>query len=278
MNCPSARSSRASAPGEHDEACPGELGGGREIHQPECLAEFEMLAWGEVECGRFADLLEHDVRALVRPVRHVGVEDVGQRLQNVSQRRFGLSAPLLVCGDLVTNHPCALFQGRSALAFPGAGHRSACRVRCVPVADPGPLPPPNGARRRAAVCRQQRASDRASSSRHRTPPDRRGSRGCRASAARRETRPGAPPLDQGEIVRRTQDTHTPPRVEHEKVVIAADDGLCSGRQSKLQVFVILRVTAVSDAHRSLEPHGLTAQDFQDPFTSLTPNCLRDLDG
>lgn len=52
---------------------------------------------------------------------------------------------------------------------------------------------------------------------------------------------------EGEIVGRTQDEHAPPRVEDEKVVIAADDDLCTGRQSKLQIFVVLWVTAVGDA-------------------------------
>ncbi len=86
MNCPSARSSRASGPRSTTKRVPGELRRRREIHHAERLAQLEMLLRLEAEIARLAVLLQHDVGRLVRPIGHVRIEHVGQALQHPPDR------------------------------------------------------------------------------------------------------------------------------------------------------------------------------------------------
>ena len=65
-------------------------------------------------------------------------------------------------------------------------------------------------------------------------------------------------------------------MKHQEVVITTDEGLCTSRQGKLQIFVILGIAAISYTHRRFEPDGLSAQDIQNVFTPLAPNSLREL--
>ena len=72
---------RALHPGQrapqHREAGAGELGGGGEIHQPQRLAQFEMLL-RHGERARAADLLLLHVGRLVGAVRNIRIQHVGQ--------------------------------------------------------------------------------------------------------------------------------------------------------------------------------------------------------
>src|SRR5262249_55353853 len=74
-----------------------------------------------------------------------------------------------------------------------------------------------------------------------------------------------------EIVRRPHNAHPAPGVEHEQVIVTADDRLGSGRKCELEVLIVLWITAIADPHGRLKPDGSMAQYFQDP---LTP-CNRD---
>ena len=108
MNWPSARSSRASAPLQHDEARARELAGAGEIHHAQRLAERDMVlrrerrSRGGVPCWRTSLL-----RGLVAAVRHVVGRQVGQRREQrvdlgAQARRLGFEPRLLVLalGDL----------------------------------------------------------------------------------------------------------------------------------------------------------------------------------
>ncbi len=78
--------SRQGAP-QHDEARAGEFGGRGEIHQPQRLAQLEMLLRREVEVVWRPVLRQHDVGALIGAVRHLEVQDIGQPLQGAADRR-----------------------------------------------------------------------------------------------------------------------------------------------------------------------------------------------
>ena len=49
----------------------------------------------------------------------------------------------------------------------------------------------------------------------------------------------------GEIVRRTHDAHAAPGVEHEQVIVTADDRLGSGRECELEILIVLWITAIA---------------------------------
>src|SRR6516164_4490022 len=70
----------------------------------------------------------------------------------------------------------------------------------------------------------------------------------------------------GEIVRRTHDAHAAPGVEHEQVIVTADDRLGSGREGELEILIVLWITAIADPHGRLKPDGSMAQYSQDPLT------------
>ena len=53
----------------------------------------------------------------------------------------------------------------------------------------------------------------------------------------------------GQVLCGPHDLYATPRVQHEQVVVAADDGFCSSFQGKLKILVVLRVTTVSHRHR-----------------------------
>jgi hypothetical protein len=78
---------------------------------------------------------------------------------------------------------------------------------------------------------------------------------------------------ESEVVCRAQDAHTPPGVEHDKIVVAADDGFCSGRKGKLQVFIVLWIAAVGDAPGRLEPESRVSEDIKEMLTPPERNCL-----
>jgi hypothetical protein len=61
----------------------------------------------------------------------------------------------------------------------------------------------------------------------------------------------------GEIVRRTEDAHTAPGVKHEEIVIAADDGLRTSRESELQILIVLWIAAIGYLQRRLKPYSRT---------------------
>src|SRR5712691_1623184 len=71
------------------------------------------------------------------------------------------------------------------------------------------------------------------------------------------------------MVSRTQDAHASPGVEYHKVVVAAHDGFCSGRESKLQILVVLWVATIAYRHPRLEPDSRAPQDLQEVFKPFT---------
>ena len=78
-------------------------------------------------------------------------------------------------------------------------------------------------------------------------------------------------VDAGEIVRWAQNTHVTPGIEHEQVCVAAYDRICRGRESQLQILVVLAIAAVSDRQGRLESDRGASQDCHDAFTSLSRN-------
>jgi hypothetical protein len=54
--------------------------------------------------------------------------------------------------------------------------------------------------------------------------------------------------EEQEIVGRKQDANSAPWVKHQKIIVATDDDAIAGgeRQCQCQVFVILRIAAISD--------------------------------
>jgi hypothetical protein len=92
---------------QHHEARAGQLRRRLEVHQPERLADLEMLPGLEVERARAPQLAHLDVGGFVRPHRHVvgrHIGDGGQRLVqlviDLLGRGFGLRHPLLDPRDL----------------------------------------------------------------------------------------------------------------------------------------------------------------------------------
>ena len=73
---------------QHREARAGELGGGREVHEPQRLAQLEMLLGGEGQRGRGAMDVQHHIGRFVGPVRHIGVQPVRQRRKQRVARGF----------------------------------------------------------------------------------------------------------------------------------------------------------------------------------------------
>jgi plasmid stabilization system protein ParE len=74
---------------------------------------------------------------------------------------------------------------------------------------------------------------------------------------------------QRQIGRRAQNAHAAPWVEHNQIVIAADDKRRTRRQSEFQVFVILRVSAVGDAFGRDEPRRHATDHVQNLLATFT---------
>ena len=81
MKAASARSSRAKRAREHDEAGARELGRPLEVHQPEGLADLEVLLRATVGVGRLAPAPDLDIGALVGAVGHIVRRQVGKALR-----------------------------------------------------------------------------------------------------------------------------------------------------------------------------------------------------
>jgi hypothetical protein len=64
-------------------------------------------------------------------------------------------------------------------------------------------------------------------------------------------------------------------VEHEEIVIAADDDLGPSRESELQILIVLWVAAVGYPHRRLNPDSRTPQNFEDALTPRERNRERE---
>ena len=60
-------------------------------------------------------------------------------------------------------------------------------------------------------------------------------------------------------------------MEHEEIVIAADDGLCTSCKSKLQILVVFWIAAIGYPHLRLKPDSRTPQDFEDALTPCERN-------
>ena len=60
-------------------------------------------------------------------------------------------------------------------------------------------------------------------------------------------------------------------MEHEEIVIAADDGLGTSCESKLQILVVLWIAAIGYPHLRLKPDSRTPQDFEDALTPCDRN-------
>ena len=70
----------------------------------------------------------------------------------------------------------------------------------------------------------------------------------------------------GEVLRRTQGTHPAPGVEHEQIVIAADQGLGPSRERKLQIFVVLGIAAIRLPAPPAQTRPPPPAEFRDALT------------
>jgi hypothetical protein len=56
-------------------------------------------------------------------------------------------------------------------------------------------------------------------------------------------------------------------VEHEQIIVAADDGLSTDCESELQILVVLWIAAVGYPHRCFKSDGRPPKNFEEALTS-----------
>jgi hypothetical protein len=68
---------------------------------------------------------------------------------------------------------------------------------------------------------------------------------------------------------------TAPGVEHEQIIVAADDDLSTGCERELQILFVLRIAAVGYPHRWFKPDGRPPKNFEEALTSRERDRARE---